>query len=346
MTKLRIGILVVWCAGLSTSVHARQKGGQDETGPYEVVENWFKPIHEGFRLYVDDVLAETPDRVFVISYGESPLTTPADPRPGVTEEPEVTPDHLIVILDGDGNKIGEWTHAVPLMVHPHAAKISRYDPERHLWVVDREGHQIVKFSNDGRRVALTLGEKGVSGSDDGHFNLPADVAFLPDGSVLVADGYAGTRVAKFDRDGKFVTSWGSAGDGPGQFSLLHCVAVDAQGRVYVADRDNSRVQVFDSGGRYLDQWPIRRPNHLLITRDQFLWLSDGTTNRFAKYDLEGRLQTYWGVYGSFPGAFHNPHKFSVDSYGNLYVADYENNRVQKFRPGLRADPRRLIGAPF
>ena len=183
MTKLPIGILVA-CAALSAPAQSQQKGGEDETGPYEVVENWFRPIHEGFRLYVDDVVADTPDRVFVISYGESPVSSPA------TEEPEVTPDHFIVILDGDGNKIDEWTDAVPLMVHPHAAKISRYDSERHLWVVDREGHQIVKFSNDGRRVVSRLGEKGVAGSDESHFNLPADIAFLPDGSVLVEPGNA------------------------------------------------------------------------------------------------------------------------------------------------------------
>jgi DNA-binding beta-propeller fold protein YncE len=114
----------------------------------------------------------------------------------------------------------------------------------------------------------------------------------------------------------------------------------------VADRNNARVQIFDGQGKYLDEWPIRRPNHLLVTQDQFLWLSDGLTNRFAKYDLHGKLQTYWGVSGSFPGAMNNPHKFSVDSAGNLYVADYANNRVQKFKPRANANRSRLIGQPF
>ena len=314
-----------------------EKGGQDETGPYDVVEDWFKPVHEGFALYVDGVFAETPDRIFVASYGEVPIPlsgSPAPSRPGTS----LILDHFVIILDASGRIVEEWTHAVDLMVHPHSVQISPYDRERHVWIIDREGHQIVKFTNDGTRVAMTLGEKGVAGDDEQHFNRPADIVFLADGSFLVADGYTGARVVKFDEGGRFLTAWGSKGTGPGQFDLVHCVAVDGEGRVYVADRNNGRVQIFDENGAYLDEWPIRRPNHLWITRDQFLWLADGAANRFAKFDLAGRLLTYWGTQGTWQGAFNNPHKFSVDSVGNLYVADYGNNRVQKFQPKANADP--------
>lgn len=319
----------------------QQKGGLDETGPYEVVENWFKPVHAGHRLFIDDVLAETSDRILVVSFGETAITDRS-----TTATTEVTPDHFVVVLDGNGNAVEEWKNTLADMVHPHAVKISPYDPDRHVWIVDREGHQILKYTHDGKRVVMRLGEKGVAGADRGHFNRPADLAFLPDGSLLVADGYAGTRVVKFDAAGRFVLAFGAPGRGPGQFSLVHCVAVDARGRIYVADRNNSRVQVFDAAGVYLDQWPIRRPNHLLMTDDQFLWLSDGAVNRFAKFDLDGRLQSAWGVTGTFPGAMDNPHKFSVDPDGNLYVADYANNRVQKFRPRAGADRSRLIGRPY
>jgi sugar lactone lactonase YvrE len=142
-----------------------------------------------------------------------------------------------------------------------------------------------------------------------------------------------------------VTTWGTAGNGPGQFNLVHCVVVDAEGRVYVADRSNRRIQVFDANGRYLEEWASRRPNHMLITQDRFLWLADGAANRFAKYDLEGTLLTYWGTRGSFPGAISNPHAFSVDSDGNLYVVDYLNNRLQKFTPKRDAEPSRLMVQP-
>lgn len=344
MTVLRAAAVVLASIAPIAATLAQEKGGLDETGPYELVENWFKPVHEGYRLFIDDVLADTPNRILVVSFGETPIA-PGAARPAAEAAATVTPDHFVVVLDGMGNKIGEWGRALTDMVHPHAVKISPYDPERHVWIIDREGHQILKYTNDGSRVVLALGEKGVAGADARHFNRPADIAFLPDGSVLVADGYAGTRVVKFDAKGTYVMAFGSRGSGPGQFSLVHCVAVDARGRIYVADRNNSRVQVFDAAGAFLDQWPVRRPNHLVITADQFLWLSDGAANRFAKFDLQGKLQTYWGMSGSTPGAMDNPHKFSVDSDGNLYVADYANNRVQKFRPRPNADPRRLIGGP-
>ena len=321
-----------------------EKGGQDETGPYDVVEDWFELVHEGFALYVDGVFPESPDRIFVASYGETPIPPPGSPLPPSRPGPgTLILDHFVIVLDANGRKVEEWDHALDLMVHPHSVQISPYDPEKHVWIIDREGHQIVKFTNDGAQVAMTLGERGVAGDDEGHFNRPADVVFLPDGSFLVADGYAGTRIVKFDENGELLTAWGSAGTGPGQFNLVHCVAVDAEGRVYAADRNNGRVQIFDENGAYLDEWPIRRPNHLWITRDQFLWLSDGAANRFAKFDLDGRLLTYWGTQGTWQGAFNNPHMFSVDSDGNLYVADYGNNRVQKFTPRADADPSRLIG---
>jgi DNA-binding beta-propeller fold protein YncE len=250
------------------------------------------------------------------------------------------------VANGEGRIIEEWKHLTSMLVRPHTVAMNPYDPEKHVWIIDREGQQVVKLTNDGKRVVQTLGEKGVAGDDERHFNRPADVAFLPDGSVLVADGYINSRVIKFDRNGKFLTQWGSKGNGPGQFNLVHCVAVDADGRVYVADRSNARIQVFDANGRFIEQWKSRRPTHLLITQDQSVWVSDGETNRFLKYDRTGKLLTYWGVTGAFPGAMNNPHKFTVDPAGNLYVVDYNNNRIQKYTPKANAEPARLLGPQF
>src|SRR5262249_5898701 len=156
--------------------------------------------------------------------------------------------------------------------------------------------------------------------DEKHFNWPADIVFMPDGSFYVADGYRNTRVVKFDRNGRFLLTWGTKGKGPGQFNLVHCVAVDAKQRISVADRANGRIQMFDQEGTYLDEWPARWPSHLTITQDQSVWITDGRTNRFAKYDLTGQLLTYWGTQGTFAGALDNPHQTSVDSDGNLYIA--------------------------
>jgi len=330
----------------------QDKGGQDETGPYDVVENWLAPVHDGWYHHVTGVFAESPNRIFITASGETPKTplepgrrggAPAPPAGFDPARPGAKSDHFLVVADSNGRIVEEWTHLVGMLVRPHTVQMNPYDPERHVWIIDREGQQIVKFTNDGKRVVLTIGQKNVAGSDEKHFNRPADIAFLPDGSMLVADGYINTRVIKFDSKGNYLTQWGSKGNGPGQFNLVHCVAVDAKGRVYVADRSNGRVQVFDASGTFIEQWRSRRPTHLLVTKDQSVWVSDGETNRFLKYDLTGKLLTYWGTHGTFPGAIDNPHKFSVDSDGNLYVVDYANNRLQKFKPKADADPSRLIG---
>ena len=140
-------------------------------------------------------------------------------------------------------------------------QINPYDPEKHIWIIDDAAQQIFKFTHDMKKLVLTLGEKGVVAADEKHFGRPADITFMPDDSILVADGYINARVVKLDRDGKYLTSWGTKGTGPGQFDLVHCVAVDAKGRVYVADRNNHRIQVLDQTGKVLDMWPtsVHRP---------------------------------------------------------------------------------------
>ena len=193
---------------------------------------------------------------------------------------------------------------------------------------------------------LTLGERLKSGDDNAHFGRPTDIAWLPDGTFFISDGYVNTRVMKFDRNGKFLMTWGTKGAGPGQFDLPHAIDIDANRRVYVADRSNSRIQIFDENGKYLDQWDnIRSPYHILITADQHLWVADGVTNKFLEYDLNGKLLYSWGTYGTFPGAFWGVHQFSVDSDGNLYAAETFGGRTQKFRPRKGVDSSKLIGPP-
>ena len=198
------------------------------------------------------------------------------------------------------------------------------------------------------RGPLKLGEKGVAGTDHGHFNLPAGITFLPDGSFYIADGYRNTRVIKFDANGKFQLEWGSKGTEPGEFNLVHSVAVDATRRVFVADRSNNRIQIFDAQGKFLEQWQhIPQPAYLLIAADnKSLWVASNGADRIAKYDMQGVLQTYWGVHGTLPGWITNFHNFAVDPSGVLYVADAFNNRVQKFVPRAGADRSRLVDQPL
>ena len=156
---------------------------------------------------------------------------------------------------------------------------------------------------------------------------------------------------KFDRSGKYVTSWGMPGEAgketrPYYMNTVHAIVADKQRRLYVSDRANHRIQIFDENGKFLDHWPnVPLPYSLLMTDDQFLWSASGQTMKFTKYDLNGKLLAAWGTYGAMPGGFWGVHQFHVDSEGNLYTADVHVGRPQKFRPRPGADRNRLIGAP-
>ena len=169
----------------------------------------------------------------------------------------------------------------------------------------------------------TLGEEGVAADDETHFGKPQDVAFLPDGSALVADGLVNSRIVKLDRNGKYVMSWGTKGTEPGQFNAVHAVAVDRNRHVYVADRSNKRVQVFDDNGKLIAVWPnIRFPNDILVSdATQDIWVADNMTAEVLKYDTQGNRLFSWNASGPVPGGFGELHEFSLDSHGNVYAAD-------------------------
>jgi sugar lactone lactonase YvrE len=342
----------------------QEKGGEEEFGPYEPVENWPQPLvdHEGWTWgSTAGVYAETPDRIWIVQRGELPL--PADAAPftpyGMLNPPRVaargTPrwEHSIIVVDGNGALVQTWPQFDYIFAQeggrgPHQIKMSPYDPEKHVWVVDDNLHQIFKFTYDGELV-LTLGETGVPGDDETHFGRPSDIAWLPDGTFFVSDGYINNRVVKFDTEGHYLMEWGSEpadpnNPGPSEFADVHGVATDDQRRVYVADRSNSRILVFDENGEYLDEWPnIRSPDALFMTADQHLWVADGETDKILKYDLNGTFLYGWGTAGSYPGALAGAHQISVDQDGNLYLAEIYNGRAQKFRPKSGADPTKLVG---
>jgi peptidylamidoglycolate lyase len=344
------------------------KGGGNETGSYDVVPGWPQNYcGKGFVIGATaGVLAETPDRVFIFSRGCLPVLE--DTR-GAAEnfiplrnaanydlsqaDPSRHPrwDHIVNIVDRNGRLVESWEQHNKLFVRPHRVLISPYDPERHVWLVDDGAHSIYKFTNDGRKLVMTLGEFKVPGNDERHFARPTEVAWLPDGTFFVTDGYTNTRVVKFDRNGKYLMSWGQRGvepneTRPGYMNTVHAIAIDRNRRIYISDRANSRIQVFDENGKFLDAWPnIRRPYAFLMSADQHLWVSDGTTQKLLKFDLNGRLLYSWGTFGQFPGGFWGVHQFSVDSEGSLYTADVHVGRAQKFRPKPGADRATLIGAP-
>ena len=158
----------------------------------------------------------------------------------------------------------------------------RIDPEGNVWAVDAPGQIITKMNASGHTL-MTLGTRDQRGKDHTHFYLPTDIAFAPNGDLLVTDGYGNDRVMRFTKDGKYLSEFGTRGNGPGQFQLPHNVVVDAKGLIYVTDRDNQRVEVFDSTGKYLRQWEhIGGQSSLVMTADQHIWT--GATLR----DLDGK----------------------------------------------------------
>jgi DNA-binding beta-propeller fold protein YncE len=343
-------------AGQQRGVNDGNSPAADANGPYDPVPNWFKPLHEGKVQCASGVAAESPNRIYVVTEVEIPAgsTFLEGPAGGVGGSGGCTTErykpnahsHNILVVDGTGKAIEEWTQWNNLFGFGHAVRINPNDPA-HVWIINRDVHQVHEFTRDGKQLVLTLGWLlRHPGTDDRHFNMPADIAFLPDGTFFVADGYENSRVVKFDKNGKYLQAWGTFGSGPSQFKVVHGVGVDAQRRVYVADRDNNRVQVFDENGKYLSEFrTFASPAHVLATKDQAVWVMTLGSHRMAKYDLAGHLLTSWGVDRPAPGDFAGGHQFSIDSAGNLYVANFRQG-VMKFVPKPNADKSRLIGQPY
>jgi hypothetical protein len=230
-------------------------------------------------------------------------------------------------------------------------RISPYDPARRVWVINETFHQIYVFSNDGRQLLKTLGEKDVPGSDATHFAKPQDVAFLPDGRILVADGLDNHRVVLLDPDMNYLGEFGGNGKGPGQFQGVHAVAVGPGGRIFALDRSGGRINVFRTTPdprkvEFVDAWPgFSLPLDLIVNADA-VWMTDLKPLRFVKLDFTGRRLYTWMVPPDLPDGYLEVHTFSVDEEGNLFGGDNQYGRTQKFVPKPGADPALLIEAPW
>jgi DNA-binding beta-propeller fold protein YncE len=240
--------------------------------------------------------------------------------------------HQVIQFDKGGKMIQAWPD-VPVRV-AHGIRVG---PDGGVWAVDVKGHLLLKFTPAGR-VQMVFGQRqGTPGRDndarDG-FNEPTGLAFLPNGDFYLADGYVNSRVIKFNKDGEYITHWGRKGTGDGEFNLVHDVTLDAQGRVYVADRTNQRVQIFDANGKFLGKWTdIGAPWGLdYVAKENSIYMCDWLNNRVVRLNLEGQVTGVLGSYGKAPGKFDFAHNIAVDSTGAIYVVEIKNWRVQKFAP--------------
>ena len=242
------------------------------------------------------------------------------------------PEHPVVIFDRDGNFLSSW--GAGLFTFPHAIRIVRENGQDVVWLCDEHHQTFQKFTTDGK-VLQTIGEKGARSdtgvpNDDfssaawkkvthggGPFNLPTDIAFAPDGSVFMTDGYGNARVHKFSADAQYLFSWGEPGTAPGQFNLPHGVWIDRRGRVLVADRENDRVQVFDQNGKLLSVWSTELigPAFFYVDDDDIVYIPEHNGGRISILTLDGERLARWG-----DGPVHRScHGIWVDSHSDLYV---------------------------
>jgi len=254
----------------------------------------------------------------------------------------------VQVFDAKGNFVRAWGKG--LLISSHFLRI---DHEGMIWLADARNHVVFRCTPEGK-VLLRLGTPGEPGCDATHMNRPTDMAISPSGDVFVSDGYGNARIVHFDKRGKFVKQWGEVGTGPGQFSFPHSIVMDSNGRLYVADRSNNRIQVFEQSGRFVAQWRnLLVPWGLCVTRspqgeDEIWacgsspqsWYRDGSYPPpkdaiFLRFSTDGKVRQLWTVPvgqdgQEQPGQCNWLHAVAVDSQGNLYAGDINGKRIQKF----------------
>lgn len=274
---------------------------------YEMIEDW-PQLPPGWEMPAAAVALDSRDRVFCFNR---------------------SPEHPVVVFDRGGSYLYSW--GAGMFAFPHAVFIDAHDD---VWLVDRNVGQILKFTPQGE-LLMTLGEKGFRsdtgvdpqdfGSDGykrvrqpgGPFNLPAGIHVTPSGDIFIADGYANCQVHHFAPDGALIRSWGTPGNGPGQFNLPHGVWIDRRGRVLVSDRENDRVQVFTQEGVWVETWPGKLVGAALcyIDEDDTVYIPEHNSGMLSILDAEGEVLARWGS-----PAYRTCHGVWLDSRKDIYVA--------------------------
>ena len=370
-TVATAAVLLSLAAGMTTLLAQSTPGvisGPVGPSPYDIVRAWHKPFAlPGFAFGGSSgVFAESPNRIFIAQRGEYRLPNPVPPEfagfagsIGVNVLSETKGrvwQNCLYTLDANGNVKERWTEWDSLCEGsagpgPHRLRISPYDPEHRVWVVNETFSTIYIFSNDGKKLLKTLGEKNVQGADGTHFGKPQDVAFLPDGRILIADGLDNHRVMILDRHMNYLGEFGGLGKGPGQFNGVHALGIGPGGRIFALDRSGGRINVFKTTSdpakvEFVEAFPgFSLPLDLIVNEDS-LWVTDLSPLRFTKLDFKGNHLYTWTVPRELPDGYIEVHTISVDANGNLYGGDNQYGRTQKFVPKRGADPALLIGRPW
>ncbi len=319
--------------------HAQNYGPNDAPNPYETVEGWAKlpadrpwgatssvyPAKDGKHIWVADRCG-----------ANSCLNSDLDP---------------VMLFDADGNLVKSF--GAGMIVWPHGIHV---DADGNVWIADAVGyapvpdgvgHVILKFSPDGE-LLMTLGTRGVSGDGENTFRKPSDMLVAPNGDIFVVDGHGGrlpinNRVVKFTSDGTFIKSWGMAGKEDGNFNDPHALAMDSKGRLFVGDRSNSRIQIFDQEGNHLATWTqFGRPSGLFIDKNDILYSADSESNARRNPGWKRGIRIGRAVDGVVTAFIPDPEPdpdnsgtsaaegVAVDAEGNIYGAEVGSRALKKY----------------
>ena len=364
-----LGAVLAWFeirppSAVATSAAAQAPAPADNRNaprlPFEVVQGFLKYPPSMNLGEVLGVAVNSKGEIFILNHPGSSMTGPL--YGNATTQ--------ILVFDRNGILVREIGQNVYGLGYSHAVRIDRYD---NIWVVDKGTNAVVKFNPAGY-VTMNLGRRpeGYEGeyhrpepekavAVDGLFNAPTDIGWDADDNIYVSDGYINSRIAKIDKNGNWIKSWGAYGEGgehanmnPGRFRNPHNMQVDRQGNVYAADRGNRRIQIFDKDGNFLrfihlnvpydkKRQPVlgnltpNRPDEtapwtLCITTNgptQYLFAADSEPGRLYKLSLDGKILGWFGESGRQWGQFNWPHGIACPSENEVYVADLNNWRVQK-----------------
>jgi streptogramin lyase len=270
--KFALGFAVIAAFAMSGDKSYAQSGADPNAAPnpYKLDEGWMK-LPEGRKIGATFGLSIDRD-------GKSLWAFDRCASPDFCAGTNLAP---IFKFDASGKVVANF--GAGMFASPHGLYA---DHDGNVWATDfrdkeGKGHTVTKFSPDGK-VLMTLGKAGVKGDGQDTFNAPSNTLVAPNGDIFVADGHGGdtnARIVKFTKDGKFIKAWGSKGTAPGQFDTPHMLAMDSAGRLFVADRVNNRIQIFDQDGQFLDEWKqFGRPSSVYINKNDIIYVADSQSD--------------------------------------------------------------------
>lgn len=292
-----------------------QEGAKAPEISFRVVKDFFQIPNDMFMAEAVGVALDSKGHIFILNRG----------------------NHPVLEFNSDGSFVTTFGEGSPLFTTPHSI---RFDPQDNLWYVNSAANLVVKFDPK-RRVEQALGRReepwvymthGIERAipPPANFYQPTDTVVGPDGSTYVTDGYGNSRVAKFTREGTLTKYWGDRGTKAGQFNTPHSIVIDANSTLYVADRQNNRIQVFDTDGILKSVWNLDGPAwSLCITPGPRQVLFVGSVGRVYKLDLEGHVLGKFGKLGRLPGWFDSIHALACPDEKTVFLANEFSYRFDK-----------------